>query len=341
MVGCTGGREVLCSGNSEYAKFFDVVQKDSLTGIVTISVDGAIADTLWLDGPQERIVCMSSSHVAALSAVGALHTVKGVSGLRYISDAHIDRSEVVDVGYDVALDYEAIIKLDPDLLVTYAVSGAEPAYVAKLRSLGIVTLVLHDHLENHPLARAEYLRLFGALTGRSHVADSVYSEVRDSYLSLAKSVQADERVKVLINIPYGDAWYIPGQEGYMSKLVEDASGEILGARRGATASCVISLEQAYEFSLKADLWLNPGPYGTREELVGAHHMFSHFGPIKNGLPIYNNIRCVNEHGGNDFWERGAVRPDLVLEDLICIMDHAKKGTKKDSREGNLLFHIAL
>jgi iron complex transport system substrate-binding protein len=195
--------------------------------------------------------------------------------------------------------------------------------------LGVRTLVLHDHLEHHPLARAEYIRLFGVLTGRVEVADSVFGEVWDRYLELAANVDRTVMTKVLINIPYGDAWYIPGQEGYMSQLVRDAGGEILGAVSGESASSVVSLEQTYDYSLEADLWLNPGPCRTREELAAAHHMFPRFGPMAKGLPIYNNIRCVNEGGGNDFWERGAVRPDLILEDLISVMNHAKGGDPEE------------
>ena len=323
--------------SQEYARFFDVVMSDSLTGVVVIQPDCMSADTLWFEGPMDRLICMSSSHVAALSAVGADSVICGVSGLRYISDPDVVRSGVVDIGYDAALDYEAILGLEPDLVVTYAVTGAEPPYVAKLRSLGVKTLVLHDHLEQHPLARAEYVRLFGALTGRVHVADSVYGEVRDRYLELAATADRTQSAKVLINIPYGDAWYIPGQDGYMSQLVRDAGGEILGAAVGTSASSVISLEQAYEYSMEADLWLNPGSCRSREDLAGAHHMFPRFGPLTKALPIYNNIRCVTDGGGNDFWERGAVRPDLVLEDMIAIMDHAKGGDRVDS----LHFHVGL
>ena len=325
------------ASSQEYAGFFDVVVSDSLTGIVVIQPGRNVADTMWFSSPMDRLICMSSSHVAALSAVGADSVICGVSGLRYISDPDVVRSGVVDIGYDAALDYEAILGLEPDLVVTYAVTGAEPAYVGKLRSLGVKTLVLHDHLEQHPLARAEYVRLFGALTGRRHVADSVYEEVRDRYLELAATADRTQSAKVLINIPYGDAWYIPGQDGYMSQLVRDAGGEVIGAAEGTSASSVISLEQAYENSLQADLWLNPGSCRTREELGAAHHMFPRFGPLANGLPIYNNIRCVNEGGGNDFWEQGAVRPDLVLEDMISIMNHAKGGEKVDS----LHFHVGL
>ena len=330
-----GGVDVASS--QEYAGFFDVVVSDSLTGVVVIQPGRNVADTMWFSSPMDRLICMSSSHVAALSAIGADSVVVAVSGLRYISDPDIVRNGVADIGYDAALDYEAILTLEPDLIVTYAVTGAEPAYVAKLRSLGVRTLVLHDHLEQHPLARAEYVRLFGALTRRMEVADSVYAGVRDRYLELAATVTRAQSAKVLINVPYGDAWYIPGQDGYMSQLVRDAGGEVIGAAEGTSASSVISLEQAYEYSLEADLWLNPGSCRTREELAAAHHMFPRFGPLANGLPIYNNIRCVNEGGGNDFWEQGAMRPDLVLEDMISIMNHAQGGERAEG----LHFHMAL
>lgn len=335
LSGCIHESKTIMSSSQEYAEYFDIVTQDSTTAIIVTYPSSQQVDTLRVNSPMDRLICMSSSHVAALSAIGADKVIKAVSGLKYISDPDLKKNDVKDIGYDAALDYEAILELQPDLLVTYAVSGAEPAYVSKLRSLGVRTLVLHDHLEQHPLARAEYVRLFGALTGRREVADSVYHDVRDRYLELSANVERTTKVKVLINIPYGDAWYIPGQDGYMSQLVRDAGGEILGAAHGESASSVVSMEQAYEYSLEADLWLNPGPCRTREELAAAHHMFPRFGPLAKGLPIYNNIRCANEGGGNDFWESGAVRPDLILEDLISVMNHAKGGDPEES----LHYHV--
>ena len=342
VLSCTQSQRTAGVDTSqEYAAFFDIVEKDSLIGIVVFQTDRNASDTMWLRTPVDRLICMSSSHVAALSVIGADSAICAVSGLKYISDPDIRRNGVTDIGYDAALDYEAILALQPDMLVTYAVTGAEPAYVSKLRSLGVRTLVLHDHLERHPLARAEYIRLFGVLTGRMEVADSVFGEVRDRYLKFAANVDRTVKTNVLINIPYGDAWYIPGHDSYMSQLVRDAGGEILGAAAGESASSVISLEQAYQYSLEADLWLNPGSCRTIEELAQAHHMFPRFSPLAKGLPIYNNIKCVNEGGGNDFWERGAVRPDLILQDLIYIFDYAQGIKIEDSPQENLLFYNKL
>lgn len=316
-----------------YAKYFDLIEvttEDSIinSAIVSISPYTGFRDTVILESPMTDLVCMSSSQVAGLSAIGADSVIKGVSGLRYISNSAIrDRGEAAsdnplyDIGYEAALDYEQIMTIDPDLVLTYTVSGAEPQFVARLRSLGIRVMVLYDHLEEHPLARAEYLRLYGAMTGRSDMADSLFSAVCERYDSLAAlAAGRNEKVRVLMNVPYGDAWYVPGGDSYMSRLIEDAGGSVLGARSGQSTSGIIRLEQAYELSLQADIWLNPGPCNSLNELEAYHHSFHLFGPLKNGLPVYNNTLRMTPEGGNDFWESGSVRPDLILEDLINIFN---------------------
>lgn len=268
---------------------------------------------------------MSSSQVAALASIEADSVLTAVSGIGYISNPRLreryrtGRNPLYDIGYESSLDYERILKLKPDLLLTYTVSGAEPQFLNKLRGLGVPVAVLHDHLEDHPLARAEYLRLAGALTGRLEKADSLFDHVCEQYLKIVRSVPKKvDRINVLMNIPYADAWYIPGADSYMSHLIHDAGGEILGAMKGRN-SRVISIEQAYGLSSDADIWLNPGHCRTIDELSRVHQLFPHFGPLKKGLPIYNNTLRTTPEGGNDFWESGSVRPDLILNDLVNLI----------------------
>ena len=337
LTGCSAGHaevETSCL----YARYFDLCRlgKDSLNAVVAISPYTGQCDTLVVERPLSNIVCMSSSQVAGLAAIGADSLISAVSGIRYISNSAIraraesevylrgGQNVVYDIGYESSLDYERILKLNPDLVLAYTVSGAEPQYVTRLRSLGVRVLVLHDHLEDHPLARAEYIRLYGALTGRVETADSLFGNISSRYDSLASnSIRSSEPVKALLNVPYGDAWYIPGQQSYISRLIRDAGGEVLGARQGTSISGTVTIEQAFRLSQEADIWLNPGPFRTRQELENSHHAFPMFGPLKNGKPIYNNTLRTTPEGGNDFWESGSVRPDLVLEDLIRIFsDHS-------------------
>jgi len=298
------------------SKYFKVEKHSGSTVIFSVSPFDSSVDSLVLYKPVSRMVCMSSSYVAYLSSIGCDSTIVAVSGKKYISDPAI--SNVPDIGYDTSIDYEKILALKPDVVLAYTVSSVVPKYITTLRSLGVKVFILYEQLEDHPLARAEYVKLFGTLTGRESKSDSVYAKVSESYLSLAGKVKAArlETKKVLINIPYSDQWYIPGGDNYMSLLVHDAGGEILGSVDGARESSIISLEKAYSLSKKADYWINVGWCRGLDQLKSVQPLFSDF-PIDSGH-IYNNTRRVTSGGGNDFWESGAVRADLILSDLVKI-----------------------
>lgn len=117
-----------------------------------------------------------------------------------------------------------------------------------------------------------------------------------------------------------------GNEGYMGRLVRDAGGVVVGAQAGS-ASSVMSVEEAFRLSHETDIWLCPGYCQTRQQLAEIHHLFPHFGPLANGLPIFNNILRANSGGGNDFWESGAVRPDLILQDLRKIFSPSESSDR--------------
>lgn len=312
MVSCAGRGGEEAAPTMEYASFFSIPDDSTL---VSISPYDGSADTLRLEAPVRSLVCMSSSHVAFLDALGLDSLVSAVSGLKYISSPQLrSRTDVADVGYDHELDYERILAIGPDLVLAYSVSSVLPPYVSRLRSLGVKVFLVNEHLEDHPLARAEYVKLFGALGGRRGAADSLFAQIRERYLALRREVPDDQRVKLLLNVPYAEQWYVPGKLNYMSRLIEDAGGTVLGAKEGRHDSSVMSLEQAYLLSRDADIWLNPGNVSTRSQLEALNPMFSRFGVPR----IYNNTLRVNSGGGNDFWENGTLRPDLILEDLVGI-----------------------
>jgi len=308
---CTQRHEVISSAKAQY---FYISTGGSETSVVTVSPFNGSRDSITFTEPLKKVICLSSTLVAGFAEVGKVELVKGVSGKQYISNNTIqDDPGVIDVGYESALDYESIVAMDPDVVLAYAVSSVEAPYIMKLRSLGIKVLVVYDNFESHPLARAEYVRLCGALAGCLERADVKFSSVSSKYANLAAT--APERVKVMINAPYGDAWYVPSKGSYMYRLIADAGGELLGAEDGLESS-LISLETAYSFSRQADVWINPGYARTRKSLEAMHPSFDKF--CREGLRIYNNTLRTNPEGGNDFYERGAMRPDLILHDLQSV-----------------------
>ena len=326
------------SGYADYAQYFDLLPEGEGWAVVSLSPYDGSADTLRITEPLQRIVCMSTSHVGFLDAIGAADAVVAVSGRDFVSSPRvrerIAEGLVAEAGYDAAPAYETLCRLRPDVVLSYSLGG-DTEMDGRLRSLGLRVFTLYEHLETHPLARAEYLRLFGALTGRMAAADSLFAVVRDGYQ--ASSIYGPEKMdecpekgqssincgqimdgrKVLVNLPYAGVWYVPGAESYMARLVRDAGGEVLGAERGTAQSGMISLERAYELSCEADYWLNAGNVRSLDELRAENPAFAAF-PVARAGRVFANDRRRTPGGGNDFWESGAVRPDLILKDLRTI-----------------------
>ena len=223
------------------------------------------------------------------------------------------------------------MSLRPEVVLTYAVSGVESPFVVRLKQLGIRVLTVNEHLERHPLARAAYIRLFGALTGEMEVADSVLSEVKANYNAIAQEVIERHKParKVLLNIPYNDQWFVPASDNYLTVMIRDAGGLVLGCEEGKAASTVMSVEKAYSLSKEADCWLNVGWCSTEKDLLGVNPIFSDMldnmkknaGSSGNGdsILVWNDNNRVNAKGGNDIWQSGVVRPDLILRDLVTIL----------------------
>ena len=309
--------------------------------LVSVSPFDGSGDTLRIKEPLRRLIVMSTSHIGFLSAIGRDSVIVGISGAEYVCDTsvaqRIEEGTLADVGFDASPDYEKILALKPDLLLAYSVSPVKSRFLTKVESLGIKTFIVNEHLERHPLARAAYIRLFGALTGNMPAADSVLKTVTENYNRLRDSVQVslnerntqnDRRRKILVNIPYKDQWFIPGQENYLSHLFEDSGGEILGAEAGSSVSGQISVERAYALSKEADLWMNVGWCRTESQLLSVNPLFegflrdikanAAFKGFDSQCVVWNDNKRLNAKGGNDFWESGVVNPDLILRDLIGI-----------------------
>ncbi len=309
-------------------KFLQIIDNDGALKAVSVSPFDGSRDTLAIDGPLDRLIVMSTSHIGFLEAIGRTGGIAGVSGLDYVYSQDVD---AVDVGYDASPDYEKIVSLKPDLLLTYSVSAAKSPFISKLEQLGIRVFTVNEHLESHPLARASYVRLFGALTGTMDKADSVLDAVRSSYTSLADSLATSVRNKrkVLLNIPYNDQWFVPSESNYLTAMIRDAGGEVLGCEDGRTVSSVMSVEKAYSLSKDADCWMNVGWCSTMRQLLSVNPVFGDMvGNIRSnadahgyaGMPvIWNDNRRLSPKGGNDIWESGVARPDLLLRDIASIL----------------------
>lgn len=272
-------------------------------------------------GHADRVVCMSTSHIAMLDAIECVDAVVGVSGKQYITnEAVVNNPAVKDIGYDSNLNYEALVLLNPDVVLMYGVSAANDAVTAKLRDLGIPYLYLGDYTEELPLGKAEWVVAIAEIMGRRERGEEVFAQIVQRYNEVRGSVvRSDDAPKVMFNLPYQDVWYMPSDDSYMVQLVEDAGGRyIYKGKNPSGGSKGISLEEAYMLVSDTDIWLNAGQCSTMEELRNSAPHFANT-PVVLAGEVYNNNRRRTEAGGSDFWESAIVRPDVVLRDLVTII----------------------
>jgi len=108
-----------------------------------------------------------------------------------------------------------------------------------------------------------------------------------------------------------------GGKSFASRFIADAGGHYLWADHPSSQAVPMDLESVYARAVNAEIWINPGAASSLKDIRDFDERFEDLGVVQSGR-IYNNSARINASGGNDYWESGAVRPDLVLYDLIKV-----------------------
>lgn len=273
-----------------------------------------------LDGEADRIAVTSSTHVAMLDALGATDRIVAVSGIDYINNPDVQRrrDDIADIGYEGNFDYEALLASDPDIVLLYGVNGAS-SMEGKLRELQIPYIYIGDYVEESPLGKAEWMVPIAEIIGEREKGADTYAAIAARYAALKKRV-ADSAVdapSVMLNVPYGDSWFMPSADSYMARLIRDAGADYIYRKNTGNTSMPIDLEEAYTLASQADFWLNTDRMESLSTLAAKCPKFKDTRTLRNGY-VYNNTRRANSAGGNDFYESAVVNPDILLRDLAAI-----------------------
>jgi iron complex transport system substrate-binding protein len=274
--------------------------------------------------PLKKIICMSTTHIAMISALGEENSVSGVSGTGFVYSEslkkNIETGLVADVGYESNLNKELILNISPDLIMMYGIGSESAGYVGKIKELGIKVIFNADYLETDPLSKAEWIKLFGELYCKEKLADSIYISERETYDSIKSYISRNirERPKVLLGLPFKDAWYISPGNSFISKIISDAGGEYLWQNTESSVSLPFGIENVFMRAVSADFWLNIGSVKTKREITAIDQRLNELQCFKNGR-LYNNNNRVSRDGGNDYWESGSLYPHLILKDIASIL----------------------
>ena len=274
--------------------------------------------------PFRKIVMLNASLVGYIAELGEEQRIIGVAGKQYIYSEKIHQliqeNKIEDVGSDQKYNVEKILALKPDVVFTNYISSFENTYDI-LRKNGIQLVFLDEYLEQQPLEKAAYLKVFGKLLGVEEKAQQKYIEIEKNYHALKQKAQtAKETPEVLVNEMYGNQWFMAGGKTFVANYLRDAHARYILRDTESDRSIPMSFEEVLSKAQNAQFWVNAGNHQTRKELLAINPSYEKIPAFSRGY-VYS-INARQKGNANDYFESGVVRADWVLKDYIIIFHPA-------------------
>lgn len=270
----------------------------------------------------EKIASLSSVYTNMLAELGELEKVAAIENIDYYSNKKIlekfRANQLLELNKNPEIDIEKTILLAPDIIFTFGMGNAEKSAHRKIINAGIPLVVTVDHLEETPLARAEWIKFFAAFVNKESLSDSIFNSVENNYFNLKKLASTiNSKPSVFTEVKYGEIWYVPGGKSFAATFIHDAGGNYIWKDDEHTGSLSLGFEEVYVKAKEADFWLNLALVKSKQELIALESRYVEFKAYKNAN-LYNNIKNTNSKGYSDYWETGIIFPNRVLSDLILI-----------------------
>jgi iron complex transport system substrate-binding protein len=283
-------------------------------------------EAYYIKTPVKKVACMSSIYTTMLAKMHCEKSIAAIDNVDYYTYDYIQQKvkdkSVVELSRGPQVEIEKTIALNPDLFLTFGMGNPKKDVDAKLIQANIPIAISLDHLEETPLARAEWIKFFSYFFDKETLADSLFKATETHYNNLkALTTHLTKKPTVLTEIKYGDAWYIPSGKSYMAHLINDAGGDYFWKDDTKTGSTPLSFEMVYAKAKDCDVWINLYNVNTKKELVSYDERYGLFKAYKEGN-LYNNNKVQNALGYSNYWETGITNPDEVLADLIAILSPA-------------------
>ncbi|MCK4923240.1 MAG: ABC transporter substrate-binding protein [Bacteroidales bacterium] len=276
----------------------------------------------FIKTPVRRVIVFSTTHVGFLLEIEEGNSIIAASGRNYIYDEglknKVKKNEIKEIGFAPGINYESIIELKPDVIFIYGLESSVTGIVSRLESVGIQSVIIGDYLENHPLGKMEWIKVFSAFYNKEKLADSIFNMASEKYHDLCSLVteKVESRPTVMLGLPWKDSWNMAGGRSFTAKLIHDAGGNYLWSDNNSEEFLPLAIESVIQTSLNSDCWLNTGSARSLNDIIQRDKRYKAFNAWKTHS-MYNNDKQFNGEA-NNFWEKGVVEPHIILRDMIKI-----------------------
>lgn len=307
--------------------------------------------------PLNRVAALSTSQVGYMLRLGLRDKIVGVSDGQYIVDSVLYeralQKKVASIGYDASA-LEKLMALNLDLVLDFTTGGDYDNYEQIART-DLPLMLTSEWQENTPLAKLEWIKLYGILFGLRAQADSIFEQEKQKYETLKKLIAssvANDNInpkategrdpiahsshstsdslssfvsrhssehcpRVLAGMSYGGVWHASGGKSFTANLVRDAGGCYVWAS-DTSRELTFSFEEVYALADSVDVWVNPSMFATADEILALEPRVKNIKAFRE-KKVFQNDGLKGPGAGNDFYEGAITRPAELLWNLTkCI-----------------------
>lgn len=303
---CTGGTRLITIQNARYL----VVPENSTVP------NGLSEDITVLQKPLENVYLVSTSAMDPILKLDALSavTLSGTSAENwYLPEAKeaMENGEISYAGKYSAPDYELIMSANCGLAIENTMIYHTPEVKEQLEKFGIPVLVERSSYESDPLARMEWVKLYGILFDKEAEAETFFNEQVQRIRPLLGQ-DTTGKTAAFFSVTSNNLVTVRKSNDYVAKMIGMAGGEYvfsdLSDNGNNLATINLSLEEFYAGAKDADVLIYnstiEGKIETTEQLLSKCPMLADFKAVQNG-----NVWCTTQ----SLFQESMELPDLILD----------------------------
>ena len=321
---------------------YAMVEIQDIGRYLVVPENAAVPETLpddvtVLQKPLENIYLVSTSVMDLFCKLDALDTVS-LSGTQadgwYIDEAKaaMEAGKISYAGKYSAPDYEQILAADCGLAIENMMISHTPEVREELELLGVPVLVERSSYERSPLARMEWIKLYGVLLGKEELAEQIFQEKVAQVAPLLDKENTGKTV-AFFSITSNHLVTVRKSGDYVAQMIEMAGGNYVFSDltdNGNDLSTInLPLETFYAEAKDADVLIYnstiEGSVTSVDELLAQWPLLADFKAVQNG-----DVWCLKQN---------LFQHSMELCDLIVDMNAVFEQGQPSDDTLNYLTHI--
>ena len=246
-------------------------------------------------------------YMVATSAMDLFRVLDGIGNIRlsgtdidgwYIEEAKhsLEAGDMLYAGKYNAPDYELILSEGCDLALESTMIYHTPEVKEQLERFDIPVMVERSSYENHPLARMEWLKLYGVLLDKEDMAEQIFDK-KVNALSNVLGAENTGKTVAFFYINSNGIVNVRKSSDYVPRMIEMAGGKYIFEQLGDDndlSTINMEMEAFYSQAREADYLIYNSTIDaeitTIEELLGKSELLSDFKAVKEG-----NVYCAQKN----------------------------------------------